>query len=142
MPRYEYKVVPAPKKGLKSKDIKGAEARFSHALEVQMNSLASEGWEYQRAETLPSTERAGLTGTTQAWRNMLVFRRPNAGDTSAFNPELLPAPQDDAPAQDGPTGDDKSDAESAEQNTAPASTPAASEQPKSKQPKSEPSTKD
>ena len=101
MPRFEYKVVPAPKKGLKGKDIKGAEARFSHALEELMNSLASEGWEYQRAETLPSTERSGLTGTTKEWRNVLIFRRPHASDTDAFSPELLPAPQDTVPDQDG-----------------------------------------
>ncbi|MFT6091185.1 DUF4177 domain-containing protein [Sulfitobacter sp.] len=100
MPRFEYKVVPAPKKGLKGKDIKGAEARFSHALEELMNSLASEGWEYQRAETLPSTERSGLTGTTKEWRNVLIFRRLHASDTDAFSPELLPAPQDTVPDQD------------------------------------------
>jgi hypothetical protein len=100
MPRYEYKVVPAPKKGLKGKDVKGAEARFSHALEELMNSLSGEGWEYQRAETLPSTERAGLTGTKNEWRNVLVFRRPHASDVDAFQPELLPAPQDEAPVQD------------------------------------------
>jgi hypothetical protein len=110
MPRYEYKVVPAPKKGLKGKDVKGAEARFSHALEDLMNSLSSEGWEYQRAETLPSTERAGLTGTKNEWRNVLVFRRPHASDVDAFQPELLPAPQDEAPVQD------KAEAKAAPQN--------------------------
>ena len=63
MPRYEYKVVPAPTKGLKGKNVKGAEARFSHAIQELMNGLSGYGWEYLRAETLPSIERAGLTGT-------------------------------------------------------------------------------
>lgn len=92
MPRYEYKVVPAPTKGLKGKGIKGAEARFSHALQELMNGLSGYGWEYQRAETLPSLERVGLTSTTTEWRNVLVFRRLRENDAENFAPELLPAP--------------------------------------------------
>ena len=92
MPRYEYKIVPAPAKGLKGKGVKGAEARFAHALEQLMNEMANDGWEYQRAETLPSIERAGLTGSTTEWRNVLVFRRLRESDAEAFAPELLPPP--------------------------------------------------
>lgn len=94
MPRYEYKVVPAPTKGLKAKGVRGAEARFSHALQELMNTLAGYGWEYQRAETLPSIERAGLTKSTTEWRNVLVFRRLRENDADAFAPELLPAPDE------------------------------------------------
>ena len=75
MSNFEYRVVAAPSRGVKAKGIKSAEARFSHALEQMMNAMASEGWEYQRAETLPSTERSGLTSSTTTWRNVLVFRR-------------------------------------------------------------------
>ncbi len=103
MPRYEYKVVPAPAKGLKGKGVRGAEARFSHALQELMNGLSGYGWEYQRAETLPSVERSGLTGSTTEWRNVLVFRRPREGDAAAFQPELLSAPtvdEDIDPQQD------------------------------------------
>ncbi|KIN61473.1 hypothetical protein Z945_2465 [Sulfitobacter noctilucae] len=93
MPRYEYKVVPAPQKGLKGKGVKGAEARFAHALQELMNGLAGYGWEYQRAETLPSLERSGLTSTTTEWRNVLVFRRLREHDAEIFAPELLPPPE-------------------------------------------------
>jgi hypothetical protein len=93
MPTYEYKVVPAPTKGVKAKGVKTAEARFSHAVQELMNTLATDGWEYQRAETLPSTERSGLTSTTTEWRNLLVFRRPRENDATAFTPELLPPPE-------------------------------------------------
>ncbi|MEL6702313.1 MAG: DUF4177 domain-containing protein, partial [Pseudomonadota bacterium] len=92
MPRYEYKVVPAPTKGLKARGVKGAEGRFSHAIETLMNDLAGDGWEYQRAETLPSIERAGLTKSTTEWRNLLVFRRARTDGAEAFAPELLPPP--------------------------------------------------
>ncbi|AEI94520.1 DUF4177 domain-containing protein [Roseobacter litoralis] len=112
MQRYEYRVVAAPTRGLKAKGVKTAEARFCHALEEAMNTMAAEGWEYLRAETLPSTERAGLTSTTTKWRNMLIFRRPEASsavsetveETLTDEPEVevLPetttpeTPQDDA----------------------------------------------
>lgn len=100
MPRYEYKIVPAPTKGRKGTGVRGASARFSYALEEVMNTLAGEGWEYQRAETLPSVERAGLTGTTTEWRHVLVFRRLRENDAAAFAPELLPAPPPPAHAED------------------------------------------
>ncbi|MGB3246986.1 MAG: DUF4177 domain-containing protein [Sulfitobacter sp.] len=94
MPRYEYKVVPAPTKGLKAKGIRTPEARFAHTVQDLMNDLSSDGWDYLRAETLPSQERAGLTGSTTEWRNVLVFRRVREDDAEVFVPELLAAPTD------------------------------------------------
>ncbi|MEE4187945.1 MAG: DUF4177 domain-containing protein [Roseobacter sp.] len=95
MQQFEYRVVAAPTRGVKAKGIKTAEARFSNALEQLMNDMAAEGWEYQRAETLPSTERSGFTSTTTNWRNVLVFRRPVARPAAEPKPEppvSLPAP--------------------------------------------------
>jgi len=116
MPRYEYKVVPAPTKGLKAKGVKGAEGRFAHAVQELMNGLSGYGWEYLRAETLPCVERSGLTGSTTEWRNMLVFRRLREGETDAFAPELLTAPAmvaatgaSDAVAQTAPVEDQVAD---------------------------------
>ncbi len=76
MARYEYQVVPAPSKGTKAKGVKAPEARFSLTLQDLMNEKGAEGWEYQRAETLPSEERKGLTGSATNWRHVLIFRRP------------------------------------------------------------------
>lgn len=76
MQRFEYKVVPAPRKGEKAKGLKTTPDRFAHALTVLMNDLGAEGWEYVRADTLPCEERVGLTGTKSTFQNMLVFRRP------------------------------------------------------------------
>jgi hypothetical protein len=75
MQRYEYKVVPAPAAGIKSKVTGTPEGRFAEALQILMNEIASEGWEYQRAESLPSTERSGLTAKTTRHRHVLLFRR-------------------------------------------------------------------
>jgi len=75
MQAFEYKVVPAPHKGTKAKGVKTPEARFANSVEIILNEMAAEGWEYQRAELLPSDERTGLTGTTTNWRNVLIFRR-------------------------------------------------------------------
>ena len=105
MSGWEYKVVPAPTKGVKGRGVKGPEGRFANALQGVMNEMGATGWEYQRAETLPSTERSGLTGSTTEWRNVLVFRRAVAEPLDDFAPELLPPPDagpvmaEDAPAE-------------------------------------------
>jgi hypothetical protein len=72
---FEYKVVPAPTKGVKAKGVKTAEARFALAVEQAINELAADGWEYVRTDVLPSEERQGLTGSVTHWRNLMVFRR-------------------------------------------------------------------
>ena len=92
MSTYQYRVVPAPTKGLKAKGIKGLEARFSITIEDLMNEMGAQGWEYQRAETLPSVERSGLTGSTTEWRNVLVFRKPRDSATAVLSPQPSVAP--------------------------------------------------
>lgn len=100
MPRYEFKVVPAPEQGKKGRGIKGPKGRFAHALESVMNELGAEGWDYVRADTLPFEERQGLTGRTTTFQNLLVFRRviaePEPGGRDALTDDhvagLLAAP--------------------------------------------------
>ncbi len=94
MTGYEYKVVPAPAQGRKAKGVRGAEARFAFALETVMNEMAAEGWDYVRAETLPSEERQGLSGKTTVFRNLLVFRRARDAALEAFEPRLLDPPKE------------------------------------------------
>ncbi|MDP5217800.1 DUF4177 domain-containing protein [Ruegeria sp. 2205SS24-7] len=98
MARYEYKVVPAPAKGTKAKGIKTPEGRFALSVEELLNLQAAEGWEYQRAELLPSEEKSGLTGSTTNWRNVLIFRRLlDAEDERAvLVAQPLEAPKHDA----------------------------------------------
>lgn len=100
---YEYKVIPAPAKGRKARGVKGAEARFSHALELVMNEWAADGWEYQRSDVLPSEERQGLTSTQTVYRSVLVFRRQletASDEASETDSELTEAEADDAPEVD------------------------------------------
>lgn len=80
MQRFEYKVVPAPRKPEKVRGAKTTEDRFAHALAQVMNDLGREGWEYLRADTLPCDERVGFTGRSTTYLNMLVFRRGLDGD--------------------------------------------------------------
>lgn len=75
MKRFEYQVVPAPKKGEKTKGAKTPAERFAVTLTQMMNKLGADGWEYIRADTLPCDERVGLTGSKAVFQNMLVFRR-------------------------------------------------------------------
>lgn len=73
--QYEYKVVPAPKKGRSGKGVRGTEAKFANELMYVMNEMGAEGWEYVRSDTLPCEERQGLTSKTMTYQNILVFRR-------------------------------------------------------------------
>ncbi|WP_210115063.1 DUF4177 domain-containing protein [Roseovarius aestuariivivens] len=125
MQHYEYKVIPAPAKGRKAPGVKGADARFAHALETAINELAASGWEYLRADILPSEERQGLTSTQTVYRSVLVFRRPidpgilDRGPVDGDSPEAVAATEviEDAksaaedidPAVEVPDGEPRSD---------------------------------
>ena len=86
---YEYRVIPAPTKGTKAKTAKTTQDRFALTLQEAMNTMAAEGWEFQRAETLPSEERSGLTGTKTVYHNILVFRRARDSELAEFRPRPL-----------------------------------------------------
>lgn len=75
MQRFEFKVIPAPKRGEKARGVKTTEERFALALTHLMNDLGAEGWDYVRADALPCEERVGFTGTKTTFQNVLVFRR-------------------------------------------------------------------
>jgi hypothetical protein len=106
MQSYEYLTVPAPLKGAKVKGLKTASERFAYQVTLLLNQLAGEGWEYWRAETLPSEERKGLTGTMLVSHNLLIFRRPSAevlaeGLGQERRAVAVPAPVPPAPAAGG-----------------------------------------
>ncbi len=91
MERFEYKVIPAPRDGIRVKGVKGPAAKFAAALEASMNSLAADGWEYVRAETLPADERHGLTRRkTETTQNVLIFRRLQTEDARTEEPVIAP----------------------------------------------------
>lgn len=75
MNQFEYRVIPAPLRGEKAKDAKTPSDRYSLALTAELNRMAQDGWEYVRADVLPSEERSGLTGRSTVYHNLLVFRR-------------------------------------------------------------------
>lgn len=75
MAEYEYRVVPAPDRGEKVRGAKTAGERYAQAMTSLLNRMGREGWEYQRADMLPSEERSGLTRRTTVYHHMLVFRR-------------------------------------------------------------------
>ncbi|MEQ9038007.1 MAG: DUF4177 domain-containing protein [Silicimonas sp.] len=75
MSKFEYKAVPAPTRGTKARGAKSTEDRFALSITETLNDMASDGWEYVRAETLPCDERKGLTGTQTTYQNILIFKR-------------------------------------------------------------------
>ncbi|MBE0414049.1 DUF4177 domain-containing protein [Yoonia sp.] len=97
---YEYKVVPAPTRGLKAKGAKSVELRFANALETEMNRLARDGWEYLRTDTLPCEQREGLMSKTTVFQNMLVFRRQlTVKAAPRGDAAMRPSPSLSAPAK-------------------------------------------
>ncbi len=102
MQRFEYKVIPAPKRGEKARGVKTTEDRFALALTHLMNEFGADGWEYVRSDALPCEERTGFTGTKTTFQNVLVFRRtlrsvgeelPDRPAMRLFNPEPAAAPK-------------------------------------------------
>lgn len=76
--RYEYTVIPAPTRGEKTKDARTATDRYAVSVASELNKMAARGWEYVRADVLPSEERSGLTGRSTVYHNLLVFRRESS----------------------------------------------------------------
>jgi hypothetical protein len=89
MQRFEFKVIPAPKRGEKARGVKTTEDRFAYALTNLMNQLGAEGWDYVRADALPCEERVGFTGTKTTFQNMLVFRRVIGADAAVSGPAAV-----------------------------------------------------
>lgn len=76
MGKYEYKVLPTPRRAKRAKGVKGEPARFAHALTEMMNVEAAQGWEYLKSETLPMEAKSGMfKGVTETFQCVLVFRR-------------------------------------------------------------------
>lgn len=109
MQRHEYTVTAAPDRGQRAKDAKTPTDRYALALAGILNDMAAEGWEYVRAETLPSDERSGIASRQTLWHNVLVFRRalPDAPSVDSVAPhptrdeDATPAPAA-PPAQAAP----------------------------------------
>lgn len=99
MSQFEYSVIPAPSRGEKAKDAKTPTDRYSLALSAELNRMARDGWEYVRADVLPSEERSGLTGRSTVYHNLLVFRRAAAAPAAA---SLARPPQPEYPAAASP----------------------------------------
>ena len=80
MTRFEYKVIPAPKKPTRARGVRSTEERFAHSLMVAMNELGQDGWEYIRSDTLPVEVRNGITSKALDYQSVLVFRRALIAD--------------------------------------------------------------
>jgi hypothetical protein len=98
MQRFEFKVIPAPKRGEKARGVKTTEDRFALALTSLMNELGAEGWDYVRADSLPCEERVGFTGSKTTFQNLLVFRRAIPSRPDDVQPSTRLVLQDPAPA--------------------------------------------
>lgn len=96
--RYEYTAIPAPTRGEKAKDAKTSADRYALALSAELNRMAADGWQYLRADVLPSEERSGLTGRSTVYHNLLIFQREIAAKKPANQQAAVAKPsQETAP---------------------------------------------
>ncbi len=114
MQSYEYLALPAPSRSPKVKGLKTPAERYAHQVTVLLNELAAEGWEFWRAECLPSEERKGLTGTVTVQNHLLIFRRASAEtlaeqiaqhDTPAPRAQAAHEPAPEEPSLSRPMGE-------------------------------------
>lgn len=108
MSKFEYMVIPTPRRPKRAKGVKGEPARFANVLTEAINEIAAEGWEFYKTETLPMEAKPGLfSKRVEMFQSVMVFRRieisapaddeaDNAGKISAV---VAPVPSAAEPAQ-------------------------------------------
>ena len=94
MTYFDYKAVPAPRRAKKSRGVKSASDLFALTITEAINEHARQGWEYLRAERLPSTPSGGwFHKAVEQDETLLIFRRPR----ETLDPQLAaladPAPE-------------------------------------------------
>jgi len=93
MGKYEYKVLPTPRRVKRAKGVKGDPARFAHALTELMNVEAADGWEYFKSETLPMEAKPGIfKSLVESFQPVLIFRRPLEDENQGEIVSMTPAP--------------------------------------------------
>jgi hypothetical protein len=93
MQSHEYRVIPAPRRGVKIKGAKSPEDRFARAVEGEMNRMARDGWEFVRSDTLPCEQKAGwFSKPATVFQTLLVFRRPKAEAATVPVGAAMPPP--------------------------------------------------
>ena len=102
MQKFEYKIVAAPRAAKKFKGVRGHADRFARTVEAVITEQAVNGWDYFRADTLPSDQKSGiLRKGAETYQTLLIFRRaaPVLGAKKASPiAEPIPEPKWEAPA--------------------------------------------
>ncbi len=110
MQHFEYKVVAAPRAAKKFKGVKGHPDRFARTIEEVIGEEAVNGWEYLRADTLPSDMKGGLMRkAAEVYQTLLIFRRVKpalAPKKPATIAEPIPEPKWEAPSLVAAADDD------------------------------------
>ncbi|MEL6167911.1 MAG: hypothetical protein AAFR35_04425 [Pseudomonadota bacterium] len=76
MRKYEYKVVPAPRRSDRMDGLTDGDDPYSMTVASVMNDFGRGGWEYLQSEHLPCQRRRWwIFGWTTEERDVLVFRR-------------------------------------------------------------------
>lgn len=74
MTKYEFHAIPCPERAIRAADLPPGADPFCETLAAAINDLATDGWDYIRAETIEVTSRRFLR-LRKRQRTFLVFRR-------------------------------------------------------------------
>lgn len=124
MARFEYQVIPTPRKPRRAKGKKTNADRFAHMLTEEINAQAALGWEFVRSETLPMDERPGMfKKPVETYQTVMVFRREIASDEGEVVLPAISATRDQP--QNHPAADpvEPNETQSVDNRTAPAAIP-------------------
>ncbi|HUS52738.1 MAG TPA: DUF4177 domain-containing protein [Thermohalobaculum sp.] len=87
---FEYKTVGAPEKGKRQRGARTHSDRVAVAFDEVLQEEAVDGWEYQRTDLLPVTERSGWLGRGhEVHRAVMVFRRSLAPEDRSDQGDLV-----------------------------------------------------
>ena len=93
MQSHEYRVIPAPRRGVKIKGARTPEDRFARAVEGEMNRMARDGWEFVRSDTLPCEQKASwFSKPATVFQTLLVFRRAKVEEATVPFGAAVPPP--------------------------------------------------
>lgn len=104
MSRYEFKVIPSPKRPRKLTDLTKDQDKFCATVSDVMCDMGLEGWEFIGAETLPFEYRRFAVFNRKIEKSCLVFRReiqPLGGVEAAVKPKRVARSHVVAQVRDG-----------------------------------------
>lgn len=94
MGRYEYNVIPTPRRAKRAKGFKSEPARFANVITEVINEQAASGWEYIKSETFPMEAKTSMfKSRIETFQTLMFFRREIETESEVLSMTPAPEPQ-------------------------------------------------